>query len=695
MSDLSAHWHLDAAHRAALEGAIARGLAPLRFDPPMRGSEWAAAHFYLSTESSYVEQRWTAYPFQVAILDAMCDDRIEVLDFMKSARVGYTKMLLAAVGYFAHHKRRNQVVYQPTDDDSDDFCKTELEPMLRDVPVMASVFPTHLQRHKDNTLKQKKFIGSILHLRGGKAAKNYRRLTVDVVVLDEIDGFDQDIEGEGDPNRLSGKRLEGATFPKHIRGSTPKIKGASHIERGHDAADLRLRFHVPCPECGHEHPLAWGDRRAQHGMKWTEGQPDTIRQLCPECGALYDQAAYLRVWQRGRWKAADGTWIDDRTGTWRDARDAEIQPPRHVAFHVWTAYSPQATWPAIAREYLQAVAAKRSGDPSPLKTFKNTTFGETYEEVFEQADGNALKERAEDYPLRTCPLGCLVLGAGVDVQDNRFEVTTWGFGVGEEMWAIDYIVIHANPAEQSEWDKLDAYLDTRFPHASGQTLGIEAYGVDTGGHFTHQAYAFCRARNRKRAFAIKGDTQLGKPIKGRASLVDVNINGRIIKNGVKLWFVGTDTAKDLLYGRLGVKTPGPGYVHFSKALPDTFYTQLTAEARVPQQAAGGIVYRWVLPPGRRNEVLDCTVYALFIAQALDLHRYTASMWARLETAVQPPTRDLFAAGAGPVSAPPAQISSRVPSPAPVARPAEVAAAPAAPAGLIRPQRGISLANWRR
>jgi molybdopterin-guanine dinucleotide biosynthesis protein len=45
----------------------------------------------------------------------------------------------AAIGYFAHHKRRNQALWQPTDSDRDQFVKTELDPMLRDVAVMADV----------------------------------------------------------------------------------------------------------------------------------------------------------------------------------------------------------------------------------------------------------------------------------------------------------------------------------------------------------------------------------------------------------------------------------------------------------------------------------------------------------------------------------------------------------------------------
>lgn len=681
--------------RAALETAFRRGLEPLRPMVPMRLSGWAAKYFYLSAESSYVEKRWEAYPFQVGLMDMMSNDDIVELDVLKSARVGYTKMLLACIGYNAQHRRRNQAVWQPTDDDSDEFCKVELEPMLRDVPVMESVFPSFMQRHKDNTLKLKKFLGSLLHLRGAKAAKNFRRLTLDVGFMDEVDGMDADIEKEGSPTKLAMKRLEGATFPKMIRGSTPKLKGFSMIEAGHDAADIQLKYHVPCPHCGEEHALTWGGKGESHGFKWRGADASSVAHLCPHCGSLMTQAEYFTVWQRGRWKSRDGRWYDQEHDVFRSVTDAIIPTPRHVGVHIWTAYSPQASWPALVGEFLEAAAKAKAGDRADLKTFINTTRGETYEEDLEQADQNALKKRAENYRLRTVPLGCLVLVAGVDVQDNRFEVVVWGFGVSEEMWVIDYMVIEARTVEPREWQKLDAYLQSHFQHAGGQKLGIEAAAIDTGGHATHEVYNYARVHTRRKVFAVKGDSRDGQPIKKNGVPQDVNHNGRIIKNGVKLWFVGTDTAKDLLYGRLtDVTEPGPGYVHFSADLKKEFYEQLTAESRVLQKTASGLKYRWVCPAGKRNEVLDCTVYALFCAHALGLHTYTATMWQKLLDAVQPPTRDLFASGA---AAPRVIQPARPADPdAPAAEPdTSGPEVPAAPAAVVRLSRGISLTNWKR
>ncbi|KRB73454.1 phage terminase large subunit family protein [Noviherbaspirillum sp. Root189] len=620
--------------------AVRAGLRSLEAVEPMRLSEWAAKHFYLSAESSYVEQRWEAFPFQPAIMDAMSDDEIEEVDFMKSARVGYTKMLLAAIGYFAEHKRRNQALWQPTDDDSDDFCKTELEPMIRDVPVMESVFPGFLAKNKDNTLKQKKFLGSTTHLRGGKAAKNYRRISVDVAALDEIDGFDADVEKEGSPIKLAYKRVEGATFPKLIVGSTPKIKGLSLIEARAEQADLRFRRYVPCNHCKEMISLEWGGKDKKYGFKWFNDDPDTVGHVCRHCGGVMTQADYLLVSADGKWIAQDGTWIDEAGFVFRNAAGDVVAKPKHVAFFVWTAYSPMTGWPKIVREFLSATAKAAAGDLSELKAFVNTTLGETWEEKGEKADEHALLARAKDWSLRVVPFGGLVLVAGVDIQDDRFEIVIWAIGRKEEMWPIDYTVIDANPADARDWDKLDAHLRMTFPHAAGGHLSISAAAVDTGGHFTHEAYNFCRLRVSRRIYAVRGETREGQPIKGRASKVDVNDRGKVIKGGVKLWHVGTDTAKDLLLGRLSVERPGPGHVHFSKELPNEFFHQLTAEQRVKVKTASGDKYRWVKTRAR-NEVLDCTVYALFATHMLDLHRYTDRQWDSLEAKVRPPTMDLF------------------------------------------------------
>ncbi len=94
---------------------------------------------------------------------------------------------------------------------------------------------------------------------GGAVAKNYREKSVDVVCYDELSSFEPDVEKEGSPTLLGDKRIEGSVWPKSIRGSTPKVKGSCQIEKGANESAHFMRFHVPCPHCGEERYLKFGD----------------------------------------------------------------------------------------------------------------------------------------------------------------------------------------------------------------------------------------------------------------------------------------------------------------------------------------------------------------------------------------------------------------------------------------------------
>lgn len=665
----------------AIHAALAAGLAPLRAVPPMSLSEWSAEHFRLSAESSHQQGAWAAYPFQIGWMDAFSNDAIVEVTVRKSKRVGYTKTLLAFIGYNAAHRRRKQALWQPTDDDRDSFVKSELDPMLRDVSAVAAV----QAGGKEATLKLKSFLGSVLHTLGAKAARAFRRITVDVAMLDEVDAMDMQVEKTIDPITGARGRLEGAPFPKLIAGSTPRRKGLSHIEYREANADAVMLYEITCPHCSAEHPLMHGrlrDESTKTGMQWDGDDIATVRHVCPHCHEPITQGEYLRAWV-GVWVSRCGLWRYGPDRTWRAPDGTAIAPPAHVAWVIWTAYSPQRSWPDIVREHLEASTKAKAGDTAPLEGFVNETLAELWEEKFDGHDEHVLARRAEAYHLRSVPMGGLVLVAGVDTQDNRWEVVVWAIGRGEEMWVVDYAVIYGDPADEREWQtKLDPYLQGTFGHQAGTAMKLEAAAVDTGGHHTHQAYNFCRQRERRRVFAVRGDPAPSKMVKGKAAPQDVNWRGKVIKRGVRLWYVGTDTAKDLLHGRLQVVRPGPGYVHFPTGLPPEFFSGLTAEVRVPQRTARGSDYRWVNQHRRRNEPLDCTVYAIWCTHQLGLHLYTGKMWDRLESAVQPPNRDLFsdpppnaASGAALVPEPAAMVEPEAPASAP-AQPAEMPAPPA-------------------
>lgn len=651
---------------AEVEHRLSRGMAAWGVPEPMTLERWARENFYLSAESSYVEQAWTPWTFQRGIMACISNDDIYEVDFKKSARVGYTKIILAAMGYFAEHKRRNQTIWQPTDDDAEDFVKSELEPMLRDVDVMKSVFPSYLSRHKDNTLQQKKFIGSITRVRGGKSAKNYRRFSADVALLDELSAFDADVEKEGDPFSLAAKRVEGATFPKIICGSTPKLKGFCLIDKRYAAAEHRFTFQIPCPHCGARHPLTWGGKDEAHGLKWTDGDPDTVRHLCPHCGTLIDQGEFLAVEPLGIWIDEENTLWIHADGRLTDPDGNPVPAPRHIAFHVWTAYSPVVSWAKLVREFLEAFTEFQQGRPSNLKTWTNTTRGEVWEEEVERTDVDELKQRAEPFPLRQLPKGCLLLLCGCDTQDNRLEAGVWGYGRGGETWTIDHQVFFGSPGQEDVWRELEDFLfGTEYPNAFGQPQRIHATAIDSGGHHADNVYAFAHTHKARRVHAIKGASGRERSIEHGNVKVSYKHNGRIEKNGPILWHVGTNLAKDRFQARLDITRPGPGYVHLSADLTDEWFRQLAGEARASRRTQSGTETRWTAER-KRIEVKDCLTYAIWLEERLNLWAPAKrKYWDELEATVQPVITDLFA---DPIVTAPAAV--RMPSLAPAHPPAD-------------------------
>ena len=635
--------------------SIRRGLNTLRVLPPMPLSLWAEEHFYMSAESSYTEGKWKSYPYQRGVLDAFGHDDIEEVDVKKSARTGYTKMLLAASAYFTIFKHRNQVIWQPTDSDAQEFVETEYNTMIRDVAAYKPIFPAMDKKHAHNKNDYKKFLGCISYIKGGTSAKNYRRISPDVGIMDEISAFDSDVDNEGSCRKLAKKRLEGATFPKFIIGSTPKTKYTCEISKAVEEADAIYKFKIPCPHCDKHQVLEFGGKDTAHGLKWINNNPATAAYACKYCTALFSQADYLKIWDKGRWQDPAGNWIDDQSHCFRNSQGEKIRPQKHIAFDkMWTIYSPQTDWQTIVKEFLDANKKAKHGDKSDLKSFVNTTLGEEYEEEVEKTDASELQKRAEDFPLQVVQMGGLILKAAIDIQIDRFELVVWAIGEGEETWTVDYQIIQANPTIQSDFDKLDPYLTRSYPHVAGTVLYIDEVAIDTG-NWTHQAYQYVRSRKKiqnwiglnakqhpPKIFGTKGVGTAGKPIASKPKPVDINAFDRVIKQGLKLYSIGTEEAKTLFHNRLQLTQPGPGYVHLSKHLPDEFFQHITNEVRVLKFTKKGKAHSWEpRRAGARNECLDCTVMVLFLAAKSGLHNKTKSYWANLRSIVQPNQGDLF------------------------------------------------------
>lgn len=343
---------------------VRAGLRSLFRPEPQTAVEWADANYYLPKESAYQEGRWETLPFQRAIMNAMGSDYIREVNVVKSARVGYSKMLLGVYAYFIEHKQRNTLIWLPTDGDAENFMKTHVEPTIRDIPSLLALAPWYGKKHRDNTLTMKRFSnGRGFWCLGGKAAKNYREKSVDVAGYDELAAFDEVIEQEGSPTFLGDKRIEGSVWPKSIRGSTPKVRGTCQIERAASESLHFMRFHVACPHCGEEQYLKFGDKETPFGLKWTPDDPSSVFYLCEHNACVIRQQEL---------DFTDARYICEKTGIWtRDgilwfsSSGEEIEPPDSVTFHIWTAYSPFTTWVQIVKDWMKTKGDTTDANWSP------------------------------------------------------------------------------------------------------------------------------------------------------------------------------------------------------------------------------------------------------------------------------------------------------------------------------------------
>src|SRR5678816_1343811 len=141
-------------------------------------------------------------------MDAITDPAVERVTVKKSARIGYTKAINAAIAYHIAQDPCPILVVQPTVEDAKGYSKEEIAPMLRDVEVLRGLVKEASSRSASNTMVHKRFPGGVLSMIGANSGTGFRRVSRRVVIFDEVDGYPPSAGAEGDPIKLGEKRSE-------------------------------------------------------------------------------------------------------------------------------------------------------------------------------------------------------------------------------------------------------------------------------------------------------------------------------------------------------------------------------------------------------------------------------------------------------------------------------------------------------
>jgi phage terminase large subunit GpA-like protein len=566
---------------ADIDLAWRRGLQP---EPAIVVSDWADRHRMLPhTAAEPGRWRTDRTPYLREIMDSLSTaNPFERVVMMKGAQTGGTEAGLNWLGYIIHNAPGLVMLVQPSLDMVRRNTVTRIDPLIAASPKLRELVSAPRSRDAGNSLFRKSFPGGQLVMTGANSAIGLRSTPVRYLFLDEVDGYPGDADGEGDPVALAIQRT--ATFRgrrKILMVSTPTLKGHSRIEAAFLESDQRY-YHVPCLHCGAKAPITWSR------IRWPQGRRQDAYLACEACGGIHHEHDKPRLLEAGRWEPT--TAGDGRT----------------AGFHLSALYSPWETWAEIAVEH-----GKVRKDPPRLQVWVNTKLGESWEDqAGDTVPADPLMARREDWG-ESLPEGVSILTAGVDVQGDRLELQVLGWGRDEECWVVDYRVIWGDPSGPRVWADLDLALGATYSHCKAvPDLEVRAVALDTGGHHTKAAYEFCRTRQYRRVWAVKGRGGTGIPVWPRRPTLSN-------KGRIPLFVIGVDAVKDAVYARLRLTEPGPGAIHFPRRLDADYFRQLTAERVVTRFERGRPVRSWQPKrDGERNEALDTFIYANAALQGL-------------------------------------------------------------------------------
>lgn len=557
-----------------IEEVGARALRSLTPPPRLRLSSWIEDNIALPEGVSAQPGPVRLWPFQREIADAIGDPLIERVTLVKPVRVGFTTLLTSAVASFVANEPAPILCLLPAEADCRDYMVSDVEPIFAASKAVANALGDDREEGERNTLLSRRFPGGSLKVVAAKAPRNLRRHNVRVLFMDEVDGMEA--TAEGSPILLAERRTLSFPDRKIVLGSTPVHEDTSHVLRAWAQSDGRI-FEVPCPECGAFAEITWD------AILWDEGQPDTARWRCPHCAAEVPERHKPGMVAGGHWRATR----------------PEVSGHAGFRLNALVSLHANASWSKLAAEFLTA-----KDDPTTLQTFVNTILGQGWRGEGDELADDELATRGEAWGLDNVPDDVLALTVGCDVQHDRLELTFVGWAEGGAAFVLGHRVIWGAWDAPDTWEELDELLRTRFPHALGGRIPIDAVAVDAGDGTTMKAVTgFCGPRARRRVLAIKGAPG-NRPLIERAGKT---------KTGERLWIVGVDTGKSQIFARL---TRG-ATIRLSADLPRVWHEQVASERSVLRYRRGQPVRSFERIPGRRAEGLDCLVYAFAARQIVN------------------------------------------------------------------------------
>ena len=589
--------------------------------------EWAEKNRVLTQKISH---RTGPFSFENApycreIADCFSkNNSVREVAIMKGVQLGLTTSVIEnVIGYTIGADPSPMMFVFPTDKDCDEYKKIKIDNLIDTSGLRRKIIAeteNRNTRRTGDTAFMLEFPNGFLKLVSARKGNALRSTHIKKLMLDEVDGYPDEIKGEGSPIDIARKRTDSYSKVRKIcYNSTPTKQHKSKIKELYEKGDMR-KFFVPCPHCGEYQELVfyisdggeYPDSKATikdnvktkpYGLVFNvkecrEGNYSSVVYRCKHCGEDIKEHHKKEMELKGEWRP-----------------QTQAKRPNMRSYQISALYSLTKPWEEIVSDFVDS-----GTDPKKLQAFYNLDLGMPFADKTGGVEYQQVHRLKDDsMPNNFVPKEAFFLTAAADVQRDRIECEIKAWGDRYRCWGIDHRVFPGNTNNVYDdcWRQLAAIKDEVF--TDGRQ--IETMFVDSGdGENRDTVYSFCD---------MYGEDGLIFPLKGFNATQRTKEKYRITEikeyGGLLLIEPFVDLYKNLLAKYLSQEErPGDiypdGWFTFAAGYSDEYFRQLTTERKVKIKAANGQeITKW--EQHGRNEAFDLNVYN-FAACDFTIYQYS-------------------------------------------------------------------------
>jgi phage terminase large subunit GpA-like protein len=645
---------------ATLFLALATAVAPA---PDQAIYEWSEGRIVIPAEAQTARPgplSWEEFEYCLEPLERLSFlDSASRVTIMAAAQTGKSNIGIVWTAHIICVAPRPLGIGVPSRPKGFLFNSKKLQPVFDKTPELKErVAAENGKAKRGSTTFTKFFPGGTATIFSAGSINDLQMDSYGALWLTETPNFKAELGSRGSPVSQARARMDGweKVGTKELHESTPGEEGACPVSADFEAGD-RGEIYLPCPHCEHSFRIDWEDFV---GWENAAEQPYVVPPCCgPTTGAIIteDDMPALKAVIRHR-LVAERTFTAETFDLIEDelaagylrtypSKDQANPPPgrfvrkadfnawrrrptegREPSYHFWQILSPLKTWAGLGKDWRDA-----KGKPAEEASFRQQKLGLPSESSAKAPDTQAIAEAIAKLGVRPkeVPPGTCWLSGTADIQGDRIEWAIYAHGPAF-MCRIDRGVIDKDPLNVEAWVELGKVTQRRYAGPQVRPLGIDAFGVDSGGvdGATPRVYEFTRGR--ANVYAIKGasralesklPTELkkikGKDTKERTIVVDLlRIDGYVVKKYVAYGLQGLVASAE--HGSIE-----PGSILFEDDTSEEDIKQLTGEVfKRAVDAKPGERGEWVQV--HANEQLDLAVYAWALAYQKRVHTWDQKRW---------------------------------------------------------------------